>query len=201
MILILIFTLLINNVNNSQHSKEEVIIDCNMTFEEAIRGTKAPKEVIDNLILINVRYYSTDNKLHQGQLVIHKDLEQDILEIFDIILNTRFPIAKAIPIIKYNWSDDASMQDNNTSAFCYRNIAGTNRLSNHSFGKAIDINPYFNPVVYPDGKVSPKGAIYDTAKAGTLTESNPVVQAFKERGWRWGKYFSKYADYHHFDKP
>lgn len=180
---------------------DDIIIDSNLTFEEAIKGTKAPKEIIDNLILINVRYYSTDCRLHQGQLVIHKDVKEDVEAIFELILKEKFPIEKAIPIVKYNWSDDASMLDNNTSAFCYRNIAGTNRLSNHSYGKAIDINPFFNPVVYPDGKISPKGAKYDTTQAGTLTDSNPIVQEFIKRGWRWGRYFSKYEDNHHFDKP
>lgn len=180
---------------------DDIIIDSNLTFEEAIKGTKAPKEIIDNLILINVRYYSTDGRLHQGQLVIHKDVKEDVEAIFELILKEKFPIEKAIPIVKYNWSDDASMLDNNTSAFCYRNIAGTNRLSNHSYGKAIDINPFFNPVVYPDGKISPKGAKYDTTRAGTLTDSNPIVQEFIKRGWRWGRYFSKYEDNHHFDKP
>jgi peptidoglycan LD-endopeptidase CwlK len=187
--------------NSSADSFAEPIIDSDMTFEQAIDGTKAPKKVIDELILLNVRYYSTDGKLHQGQLVIHKDVKEDVTAIFNLIESTKLTVEKVIPIVKYRWSDDASMLDNNTSAFCYRNIAGTNRLSNHSFGKAVDINPFFNPVVYPDGRVSPKGAVYDTTRAGTLTESNIIVKEFLNRGWRWGRKFSKYADNHHFDKP
>ncbi len=197
LLLILIFSIFINIYELT----EDIIIDSNLTLEEALKGTKAPKEIIENLIIIDVRYYSTDKKLHQGQLVIHKDIKEDIEAIFEIILKEKFPIAKAIPIVKYNWSDYDSMSDNNTSAFCYRNIAGTNRLSNHSFGKAIDINPFFNPVVYPDGNVSPKGAKYDTTRPGTLTENTPIVKEFIKRGWRWGRYFSRYADNHHFDKP
>ncbi len=185
---------------HSKPEKSDVIIDSDLTFKEAIKGTKAPLDVINSLVLLNVVYYSTDNKLHQGQLVIHKDAKQDIEDIFKMMLDQKFVINKVIPIVKYNWSDNASMDDNNTSAFNYRNIAGTNRLSNHSFGRAVDINPFFNPVIHKDGSVSPKGAKYDTTKPGTFSENHPIVIEFKRRGWRWGGNFSQYADNHHFDK-
>jgi len=176
------------------------IIDSDMTFEEAIKGTKAPREVIDSLCLLNVRYYSTDGKIHQGQLVVNKAVKSDIEFIFEFILKCRFPVAKVIPIVKYNWSDEASMKDNNTSAFNYRFIAGTTRMSNHAFGKAIDINPFFNPVVYPDGKVSPTGAKYEPEKPGRFSDESAIVKLFLQKGWRWGNKFKQYHDNHHFDK-
>lgn len=37
-------------------------------------------------------------------------------------------------------NDNKSMSANNTSAFNYRVISGTKKLSNHSYGLAIDIN-------------------------------------------------------------
>jgi peptidoglycan L-alanyl-D-glutamate endopeptidase CwlK len=178
----------------------DAIVDSDMTFDQAIKGTKAPKDVIENLVLLNVEYYSIDGKLHRGQLVIHKETKKDIEDIFALMLKNKFSIAKVIPIVKYNWSDDASMEDNNTSAFNYRNIAGTDRLSNHSFGKAIDINPFFNPVIHKDGSKNPAKATYDTTKPGTFSANNFVVKEFLKRGWRWGGTFSNYADNHHFDK-
>lgn len=178
----------------------EVTIDSDLTFEEAIKGTKAPKNVIDSLVLLDVLYYSTDDKLHKGQIVVHTSVAQDVKDIFKIIHQKKFPVAKVIPIVKYNWSDDASMKDNNSSAFCYRNIAGTDRLSNHALGKAVDINPFFNPVVYPDEHVSPKGAKYNPDKNGTFYQEQFIVQEFIKRGWRWGGTFNSYKDNHHFDK-
>ena len=80
-------------------------------------------------------------------------------------------------------------------------IAGTKRISNHSYGKAIDINPFKNPVIHNDGRISPKGAKYDTSKPGTFSEKNVIVLEFLKRGWRWGRNFSEYKDNHHFDKP
>ncbi|OGU12353.1 MAG: hypothetical protein A2X61_01255 [Ignavibacteria bacterium GWB2_35_12] len=193
--------LIIIGISIMDSLSQNIIIDSQMTFEEAIKGTKAPKDVILNLVLLDVVYYSVDDKLHRGQLIIHKDVKEDIEEIFRLILQNKFPIMKVVPIVKYKWSDNASMEDNNTSAFNYRNIAGTKRLSNHSFGKAVDINPFFNPVIHKDGSASPKSAKYDTSKPGTFYQSHFIVQEFLKRGWRWGGTFSSYADNHHFDKP
>jgi peptidoglycan LD-endopeptidase CwlK len=185
---------------NFKSNDEDIIIDSKMTFEESIKGTKAPKSVIDSLCLIDVQYYSFDGKLHQGQVVIDKMAKDDVLAIFNLILEKKFPIGKAIPIVKYNWSDDASMEDNNTSSFCYRFISNTDRLSKHAIGRAIDINPFYNPVVYPDGKRVPSSAKYDLSRNGTFSANNIIVKEFIKRGWRWGGTFTAYKDNHHFDK-
>ena len=44
-------------------------------------------------------------------------------------------------------SDTNSIGHNNTSAFNYRVVPGTDRLSNHAMGFAIDLNPVENPYV------------------------------------------------------
>ena len=195
----LLFTIVFTSLLNAEN-EEAVIVDSNMTFEEAMKGTKAPKSLIKKLRLINVKYYSTDGKIHQGQLVVHKDVEKDVKEIFDLILEKKFPVEKAIPIVKYDWQDRPSMRDNNTSAFCYRTIAGTKRMSNHAYGKAVDINPRWNPYTRRDGSVSPKNGKYDKNRAGTFYDNQFIVKEFKKRGWRWGGNFNSAKDYHHFDK-
>jgi len=175
--------------------------DSQMTFEEAIAGTSAPADVIDDLCLINVHYTAFDGHLHEGQLVVHKALQEDVSAVFRLINELKFPIARVIPIVQYDWSDDQSMAANNSSAFNYRLVLGTNRLSRHAFGRAVDINPFLNPVIYDDGRISPDGASYDTTKAGTLFEGHPLVREFLKRGWQWGAHFKTMRDYHHFDKP
>jgi peptidoglycan L-alanyl-D-glutamate endopeptidase CwlK len=177
------------------------IIDSKMTFEEAIAGTKAPREIIDSLHLIDVRYFAFDDRLHRGQLVVHRVVEKDVIEIFNLIGQLKFPIARVFPIAKYDWSDDESMADNNTSAFNYRFVMGTERLSHHAYGRAVDINPYLNPVIDESGRIDPPGATYVPERPGTLSGSHPVVREFINRGWRWGGNFSSSVDYHHFDNP
>jgi hypothetical protein len=184
----------------SQAEKIAVIVDSDMSFEEATKGTKAPPGVLKSQQLLSVRYYSGDGKLHQGQIMVHKDVAADVIEIFKLIENLKFPVEKCIPIVKYNWDDHASMADNNTSAFNYRTIAGTDRMSNHAYGKAVDINPCWNPFTRKNGSVSPENGKYDKSRKGTFTTTHKIVLEFKKRGWRWGGDFSSYKDYHHFDK-
>ena len=78
-----------------------------------------------------------------GELIVHKEIAEEVVDIFRDIYECRFPIVKMIPIDFYNCNDDKSMEDNNTSCFNYRTVSGSRKLSDHSFGKAIDINPLF----------------------------------------------------------
>ena len=180
---------------------EEIIIDSLMTFSDAVEGTTAPEEIILTMSLLDVYYYSFDGKKHRGQIVVNSELEDDVYEIFNVIEKIFFPIGKVIPIASYQWNDQSSMADNNSSSFNFRVIQGTTKLSMHSLGKAIDINPIQNPVIYPDGIIYPNGAQYDPQERGTLTAEHPIVQEFFRHGWHWGGNFDQPKDYHHFEKP
>lgn len=181
-------------------TNEDLRIHSNMTLKQAIRGTKAPQEIIDSLVLVDVQYYTFNGELHQGQIVINRELKQDIIEIFDIIKSTKFPVNLCKPIVEYKWDDNLSMAANNSSGFNYRFVANTDRLSQHALGRAFDINPMQNPVIYGDGRISPPGAVYDTTAKGTLTAQHPITKAFTERGWTWGGEWNSLKDYHHFEK-
>ena len=180
-------------------SKQPVIIDCKYSFEEAIKGSKAPKEIIQELELITVQYYSTDHKVHQGQLLTNNKIAAKLEILFKYILAEKFPVAHAIPVVKYNWNDEASMEDNNTYSFCYRDKS----FSKHASGMAIDINPFFNPVRrkegYEDRPDKPVGAHFDPTVPGTFYKHHPVVQEFKKSGFYWGHNFTQKYDDHHFE--
>ena len=180
------------------------IIDSQMTFEEAIAGSKAPKKIIDQLMLIDVDYFSTDALQHRGQILLNRCISDDIIAIFQIIKEIKFPIHRAIPIVAYQWDDQQSMAANNTSAFCYRKVITSGNLSKHAYGKAIDINPFFNPVIWKEPftqrPVMPKGATYDVTQPGTLYTNHPVVQELIKRKFTWGYHFQTYHDIHHFHR-
>lgn len=184
-----------------QVQSEEVVVDSAMTLEESLAGSKAPAEILGEQVLLNVEYLSFDGKIHRGQLVLRKDRVEEIRDAFAIMIRDGFPVEKCIPVVNYSWDDDASMADNNTSMFNYRNIAGTKRLSRHSWGVAIDINPGQNPAVYPSGKVSPPGATYKPQAPGTLTRESSVTRFFIEHGWTWGGNWTHVLDWQHFEKP
>ncbi len=187
------------NASERESDSSKVIIDCNYSFEESTSGVKIPDELKKNLELISVQYFSLDGKIHQGQILIHKDLAKDVIDIFKIIKESKFPIAKTIPIVKYNWNDEKSMQDNNTSAFNYRNVARTKILSAHSTGRAIDINPKLNPQIKRNNSF-PRGSKYEPDKKGTISAGSLIVKEFIRRGWKWGGYWKSTKDYQHFEK-
>lgn len=182
----------------------QLIIDsCFRSLDEAVQGLDFPREIFETLVLLDVRYVSFDGRVHQGQVVLHRDLKDDVQEIFASLLEIRFPIMSVIPMVAFGWDDDASMNANNSSSFNYRVIAGTDRLSEHAEGIALDINPLQNPFVGKDGTRSPCGAVYDPSVPGTITKNGPVVALFRARGWEWGGgWFKMYGirDYQHFEK-
>ena len=175
------------------------IIDSSLSLDEALTGIVIPPDVRDDLTIIDVRYISFDNQLHQGQLVVHVDVANEAKDIFDEILKLRFPIEHAIPICAYNWDDEQSMRTNNTSAFNYRVIYGTTQVSNHSRGLAIDINTRLNPCTAIDGTLQPANGSHDPEIPGTLTADSLIVKLFIDRGWRWLGHRER-KDWQHFDK-
>jgi hypothetical protein len=171
------------------------------SLDEALVGIEIPEDIRRTLALVDVDYLSFDDELHSGQLVVHQGLVTDVQEIFCELLRMRFPVEKAVPAVAYGWDDEAIMADNSSSAFNYRLILGTDRLSNHSYGTALDLNPMQNPYFARDGKVYPEGATYDANHQGTILIAGPVVALFKRFGWKWGGDWTVPIDYQHFEKP
>lgn len=189
-------------------SLKHPIIDSAMTEKEAFDGLdpKCPDDILKRQRLIAVKYYSTDGRVHQGQLVLDAELADDVKKVFALALKERFPIRSVVPISDPRfrkdgrWDDELSMEANNTSAFNYREVTGGGRLSNHAYGRAVDINTFFNPYVKGD-IVLPHGATYDPKIRGTFTAESPVVREFLRLGWAWGGNWTSPKDYQHFEKP
>lgn len=186
--------------NETSNLTQAVIVDSDYSFAQAIAESGAPAHVVANLVLIDVEYYSTDEKLHRGQLLVNKAIETDMILLFDYIKVTGFPIFSAIPIVRFDWDDNASMQANNSYVFCYRDIT----FSKHATGMAIDINPLFNPLrwkaPYQNRPNKPANGTLDQQVEGTLFPGHHLVEKLNDMGYRWGHYFSKNFDDHHFEK-
>lgn len=171
-----------------------------MTLVEAMNGTLAPDNIRSQMVLLSILYWGFDEQEHAGQLVVCKDVSNEVQEIFHIIFEAKFPIEKMIPISEYEWSDEMSADDNNSSAFNYRFIYKTDRLSIHSFGRAIDVNPMQNPYIAIDGSVHPETSAYNPLKPGTILDGDIVVRTFERFGWEWGGRWTDRKDYQHFQK-
>lgn len=170
---------------------------------EIFAQLKIPNLVQDDikkkLVSIEVNYYNFNDEIKSGTLIVNKDVEKEVREIFNELLKIKFPIEKINDMNIYNWDDNLSMEDNNTSCFNYRTNSNQNKLSKHALGLAIDINPKYNPC-FCGGKVKPKNGIYDKTKKGTITKDSYIVKLFNKYGWSWGGTWQKLKDYQHFEK-
>jgi len=168
-----------------------------------------PIYILEQIIPITVEYINFDSKLEKGIIDVNFDIAKDIVDFFELALIMRFPInlvARASDD-SFEWDDDKLMSSNTTSGFNYRTVAGTNELSLHAQGLAIDVNPMQNPCIkYFDGieTIVPKGSPYNLNRLGTLYCNHPLVKFMIGRDWDWGGDWlpeSGRIDYQHFEKP
>ena len=78
------------------------------------------------------------------------------------------------------------------------------KFSNHSWGRAIDINPLTNPYIKGDKVLPPEGRQYlDRSQAlpGSILADSFIVKRFAQAGWQWGGSWSDRKDYQHFEIP
>ena len=173
-------------------------------LRELMMGTSYPDDcpiTLDDLSLLRVSYWGEDGEVHLGELVVADHYAEDLAIVFETLFDARFVIAQMRPISEYSGSDDASTEDNNTSAFNCRAVTGGSRWSEHSYGHAIDINPLWNPYVRGE-LVLPIGAeaFVDRERRhpGLIVADDVVVRAFADIGWEWGGDWSRTKDYQHF---
>ena len=181
-----------------------MIIDSNLTLEEVLaqrQALPALQEVLDKQRILKVIYHSFDGKLHQGQMVVDVDLVNDVKGVFELIADTKFPIKSVIPFVdRRQMSEEQKVASmNNSLAFNYRLIANSNKLSNHAFGRAFDINPLLNPMI-KNGVVVPTGAKHNIKIPGTVVGNEKFVTFLKDKGWEWGGDWDEIKDYMHFEK-
>ncbi|MBR4778344.1 MAG: M15 family metallopeptidase [Bacteroidaceae bacterium] len=162
---------------------------------------------LSELRYLRVLHYDFDGNVCQGELVCNKLISIDLLEIFEALFNARYPIEHVVLIDDYDADDEHSMTANNTSCFNFRTVAGTNKLSAHSRGMAIDINPLYNPhVKQVRGKtvVSPSAARPYADRSKTfphkIDRQDLCYKLFVAHGFRWGGAWRSSKDYQHFEK-
>lgn len=159
------------------------------------------------LVYLRVLHRGLDQETHIGEMLVHQEVAEDLLEIFQELYQADYPIEKMKLIDDYKGNDEASMADNNSSAFNYRTISYSDQLSNHSYGKAVDINPLYNPYIKTvNGELScepASGSAYIDREQDFLCkidENDLCYQLFTERGFSWGGEWQHAKDYQHFEK-
>ena len=157
---------------------------------------------LDDLRLVRARHWGFDARVHTGRLVVNRDVARPVLGVLRRLYSARFPIRRMVPVDAYGASDFRSIEADNTSAFNCRHVEGTSRWSEHSYGRAIDLNPIENPYVTAAGTTShPASRPYlrrAPYRPGMAVEGGAAVRAFEAVGWGWGGRWSGDRDYQHF---
>lgn len=161
----------------------------------------------EDLAYVHVLHYDFQAQVQEGELICNQSIAQDLVDIFYELYENQYPIEKIRLIDEYEADDEASMADNNTSCFNYRTVPGRTKLSNHSYGCAIDINPLYNPYVRTSGGkelISPDNAVPYADRSVDfpykIDKNDVCYRIFTEHGFDWGGAWNSSKDYQHFEK-
>ena len=154
----------------------------------------------DELAYLRIAHVTFDCSVATGELIVAARIAERTIELFRRLYALGFPIRQMKLVDDYAADDDRSMSADNTSAFNYRVVAGTDVLSQHARGLAIDINPVENPWRKPDRLLPREGEAFAdrrTIRPGMFVRPGPVVAAIDELGWEWGGDWRHAFDDHH----
>lgn len=167
---------------------------------------------LDELTYFKMLHYNFDGEIQVGELIMNSGLKEDILEIFQELFEHQYQIQSMYLVDNY-WtgdgitSDSASIDQNNTSAFNYRQSTASAELSNHAFGRAIDINPLQNPYIWYNEDGTPDEYYRDEKYMDRSLDDPHIIdhddlccRLFLERGFTWGGDWVNPIDYQHFEK-
>lgn len=189
--------------------------------KEAMNGKsyiENPDISYDDLRYIKVLHYNFRHQIQVGELVVNQAIAEDCRQIFMELFQEEYEINSMYLIDRYYEKDQArngeqvdicSINDDNTSAFHYRKIAGTEVLSNHAYGMAIDINPLENPYVKEEDLQQTVASPYKdynsykdrtAQRAHMISKDDACYRIFKAHGFQWGGEWNGNKDYQHFEK-
>ena len=189
--------------------------------KEAMNGKsyiENPDISYDDLRYIKVLHYNFRHQIQVGELVVNQAIAEDCRQIFMELFQEEYEIHSMYLIDRYYEKDQArngeqvdisSINDDNTSAFHYRKIAGTEVLSNHAYGMAIDINPLENPYVKEADLQQTVASPYKdynsykdrtAQRAHMISKDDACYRIFKAHGFQWGGEWNGNKDYQHFEK-
>lgn len=189
--------------------------------KEAMKGKSYIENLdisYDDLRYIKVLHYNFYHQIQVGELVVNQAIAEDCRQIFMELFQEEYEINSMYLIDRYYEKDQArngeqvdisSINDDNTSAFHYRKIAGTEVLSNHAYGMAIDINPLENPYVKEADLQQTVASPYKdynsykdrtAQRAHMISKDDACYRIFKAHGFQWGGEWNGNKDYQHFEK-
>lgn len=164
---------------------------------------------LSELRILRIVHCNAQGHTQLGEMVCNRLIAPKLLRIFRKLYEAGYRIERIRLIDEYDADDLRSMADNNSSCFCYREVAGTTKLSKHSLGLAVDINTLYNPYVFTRQGRQQVQPIEGAAYAFNRDQRNNIpykidhndlaFQLFKAEGFVWGGDWKSVKDYQHFE--
>jgi hypothetical protein len=163
---------------------------------------------LSQLRLLTVAHWGFDGAVHNGHLVVGRDVADGLRSVFRKLYDLRFPIRHMRLDDMYGPEGARPADGDVTGSFECRQAVpspctgGTanGSWSNHAYGHAIDLNPRENPYVGCGRTRDRESARYldrSRLRKGMVTPA--VVRAFGSIGWGWGgSWTGRTKDYMHF---
>ncbi len=192
-----------NGLDKKDLFTAQMIPDIVFTRMEGISFGEECTTSRDDLRYLRLLHTGFDGETYIGEMVCHKDIASDLLDIFYELYQEKYPIEKIRLVDEYSGDDELSMEDNNSSCFNFRPVAGTKHLSNHAYGKAVDINPLYNPYITSSGYTPVNAGDYvdrDADNPYKIDEDDLCYKLFIKKGFSWGGNWNSVKDYQHFEK-
>jgi len=155
----------------------------------------------DDLRYVTVSFWGFDDRPHRGELILHADVTEQLVAVFETLYEARFPIEEMRIVTQADVDAPPTGDGNNTSSFVCRVVTGGSRFSEHAYGLAIDINPFHNPYIKGDVTLPELATAYNDRSRvvpGMIVDGDVVVSAFDDIGWGWGGRWNSLKDYQHF---
>ncbi len=150
---------------------------------------------------VRLTFRGFDGAAHTGQLVVHRRVARDVVEVFRRLYAADFPIEQMRIVRKADLDAPPTGDGNNTAAYACRASVSTTSWSAHAYGLAIDVNPFMNPY-QRDDLVLPELASSYTERSrrrpGMIRDGGVVTRSFARIGWSWGGEFRSVSDPMHF---
>lgn len=158
---------------------------------------------------ITINRINYKKRVARGAVVVRAHEVGDVVKVLTSSIDAGFPIRMMRPADHFYAggrrtpmeSDKAAMRAGNTSAFNCRPVVGNPyRVSQHSYGNAIDINTIENPYVTGSQVYPPGSGEYlrrSPYRRGMILRDGVVANRMRTLGWLWGARWSN-PDYQHF---
>ena len=108
------------NMNFQINTLDQNVID--QMKEHNIWSDECPVPLND-LRVVTVTHYNFDAKIITGEIMVHKNIAEKVVNIFQELFDRKFAIHSLKLIQEFEGNDILSMEANNSSAFNFRKIA------------------------------------------------------------------------------